>query len=280
LPFSANFIFSKPEIWLIQQIYVRKCTRDTLGYSCCANRNTLPSEQSAGACARWSSEAVAKTTTTLQCSNSILSTKPVVDSIVVRRLLNWTNARAITTLLHRTDRASRWLDARDCRPAERWRGIGPRLPRFAYTSAAVADANAAFSAQSLLGVYKLRPELCVLRRRFAIDMTHVIKHLKKKLKCAKCTWRTTKYRNTRMRSESAYIRQVADALWEGHTLLKTRLSAPLFIWMGGMTYCSPRNVFDSCVKSWQYFRTDKILLETSLYWRFDDIVRFKIEMGF
>jgi len=34
----------------------------------------------------------------------------------------------------------------------------------------------------------------------------------------------------------------------------------------GVGYCSPRNVFDSCVKSWQYFRTDKILLEQSFYW--------------
>ena len=34
---------------------------------------------------------------------------------------------------------------------------------------------------------------------------------------------------TRRRSESAYIRQVADALWEGHTLLKTGLSALPFI---------------------------------------------------
>jgi len=66
---------------------------------------------------------------------------------------------------------------------------------------------------------------------------------------------------TRRRSESAYISQVADALWEGHTLLKTGLSAPPFIWMGGMTYWSPRNVFDSWMGSWQYFRTDKILLE-------------------
>ena len=37
------------------------------------------------------------------------------------------------------------------------------------------------------------------------------------------------------------------------------------VWMGGMKYCSPRNVFDSCTKSWQYVRTDNILLETSFY---------------
>jgi len=52
-------------------------------------------------------------------------------------------------------------------------------------------------------------------------------------------------------------------------------SIPL-VWMGGMTYCSPRNVFDSCVKSWHYFRTDKILLETSFYWLSDDIVRSSV----
>jgi len=34
-----------------------------------------------------------------------------------------------------------------------------------------------------------------------------------------------------------------------------------------------RNVFDSCVKSWQYFRTHGTLLIS------DDIVRFKIEVG-
>jgi len=49
--------------------------------------------------------------------------------------------------------------------------------------------------------------------------------------------------------------------------------------MGGMTDCLPRNVFDSCVKSWHCFHTDKILLETSFYWLSDDTVRFKIEMG-
>jgi len=55
-------------------------------------------------------------------------------------------------------------------------------------------------------------------------------------------------------------------------------SVPL-IWMGRMTYCSLRNVFDSCVKSWHYFRADKILFETSFYWLCDDIFRFKIEVG-
>ena len=50
-------------------------------------------------------------------------------------------------------------------------------------------------------------------------------------------------------------------------------SVPL-VWLGGML----RNVFDSCVKSWEYFRTDNISLETSFYWLSDDIVRFKIEV--
>jgi len=54
-------------------------------------------------------------------------------------------------------------------------------------------------------------------------------------------------------------------------------SVPL-VWMGRMTYCLPRNVFDSCMKSWHYFRMDKILLETSFYRLSDDIVRFKIEV--
>jgi len=49
--------------------------------------------------------------------------------------------------------------------------------------------------------------------------------------------------------------------------------------MGGMTYCSPRNVFNSCVKSWRYFRTNKTFLERSFYWLSVDIVSFKIELG-
>jgi len=53
------------------------------------------------------------------------------------------------------------------------------------------------------------------------------------------------------------------------------VSVNLFAWYN----CSNRNIFDSCVKSWEYFRTDNILLETSLSWLSDDIVRFKIEMG-
>ena len=44
------------------------------------------------------------------------------------------------------------------------------------------------------------------------------------------------------------------------------------IWMG-------RNVFDSCMKSWEYFRTDGISLESMFHWLFDDLVRFKIEVG-
>jgi len=40
-----------------------------------------------------------------------------------------------------------------------------------------------------------------------------------------------------------------------------------------------RNVFDSCVKSWEYFRTDNISLEMSFYWLSAVVVRFKIEVG-
>jgi len=50
--------------------------------------------------------------------------------------------------------------------------------------------------------------------------------------------------------------------------------------MGRMTYSSPRNVFDCCVKSLQYFCADKILLETSFYWLSDDVVRLQIYVGF
>jgi len=42
--------------------------------------------------------------------------------------------------------------------------------------------------------------------------------------------------------------------------------APPFVWMGGMTYCSSRSVFDSCVKSWQYFRTGRSLTVRWLHW--------------
>jgi len=49
-------------------------------------------------------------------------------------------------------------------------------------------------------------------------------------------------------------------------------SLPL-VWMGGML----RNVFDSCVKSWEYFRMDNISLESLSHWLSDD--RFKIEVG-
>jgi len=38
-----------------------------------------------------------------------------------------------------------------------------------------------------------------------------------------------------------------------------------------------RNVFDSCVESWRYFRTDNILLEMSFYWLSKIIVNFNID---
>jgi len=40
-----------------------------------------------------------------------------------------------------------------------------------------------------------------------------------------------------------------------------------------------RNVFDSCVKSWQYFCTHGISLKSVSNWLSYDIVRFKIEVG-
>ena len=43
--------------------------------------------------------------------------------------------------------------------------------------------------------------------------------------------------------------------------------------------CFNRNVFDSCVKSWEYFRSDSILLETSYSWLSDDVVRLKSKWG-
>jgi len=39
-----------------------------------------------------------------------------------------------------------------------------------------------------------------------------------------------------------------------------------------------RNVFDSCVKSWQYFRTHGISLNSVSNWFSYDTVRFKIEV--
>jgi len=40
-----------------------------------------------------------------------------------------------------------------------------------------------------------------------------------------------------------------------------------------------RNVFDSCVKSWQYFRMHGISLNSVSNWLSYDIVRFKIEVA-
>jgi len=47
-------------------------------------------------------------------------------------------------------------------------------------------------------------------------------------------------------------------------------ASPL-VWMSRMTYCSPINVFDSCVKSWQYFHTDKIFLDSLFYWPYSQV---------
>jgi len=40
-----------------------------------------------------------------------------------------------------------------------------------------------------------------------------------------------------------------------------------------------RNAFDSCVKSWQYFRTHRIPLNSASNSLSYDVVRFKIELG-
>ena len=46
--------------------------------------------------------------------------------------------------------------------------------------------------------------------------------------------------------------------------------------MGKMTL---RNIFDLCVKSWQYFCMNSISLKSVLNRLYYDIVRFKIEVG-
>jgi len=40
-----------------------------------------------------------------------------------------------------------------------------------------------------------------------------------------------------------------------------------------------RNVFDSCMKSSQYFRMDYISLEMSVHWLSEDVVNFGIEVA-
>jgi len=40
-----------------------------------------------------------------------------------------------------------------------------------------------------------------------------------------------------------------------------------------------RNVFDSCMKSFQYFRMDNMSLEMSVHWLYEYVVSFKIEVG-
>jgi len=43
-------------------------------------------------------------------------------------------------------------------------------------------------------------------------------------------------------------------------------------------YFYNRNVFDSCVKNSQYFRTDNIALETFVCWLSEDVVSFEINV--
>jgi len=52
------------------------------------------------------------------------------------------------------------------------------------------------------------------------------------------------------------------------------LSPPL-VWMAYFN----RNVFNLCVESWQYFRTDNTSLEMFVYWLSKDIVSFEIKVG-
>jgi len=48
-----------------------------------------------------------------------------------------------------------------------------------------------------------------------------------------------------------------------------------------MTYCSPRIVFDSCVKTEKLtvFPYGQDILGNVVFWLSDDIVRFKVEVG-
>ena len=42
-------------------------------------------------------------------------------------------------------------------------------------------------------------------------------------------------------------------------------------------YFFNRNVFDSCVKSFQYFRTQNISLELAVHWFLEDAVKFEVD---
>jgi len=80
------------------------------------------------------------------------------------------------------------------------------------------------------------------------------------------------------KSSDFYIRQMngvklAEIMFSLFVCVSMRTQSHWFEW------AEWRIVFDSCVKSWEYFRTDNISLETSLYWLSEDIVRFKIELG-
>jgi len=72
-------------------------------------------------------------------------------------------------------------------------------------------------------------------------------------------------------------------------VIKTKYSSSIAHWVGAkfavydcrvlngeMAYSS---MIDSCVKSWQYFRTHNISLNSVSNWLSYDIVRFKIEVG-
>jgi len=57
----------------------------------------------------------------------------------------------------------------------------------------------------------------------------------------------------------------------------TEIFAPLFQWRMGLF--SHRNIFDSYVKSWEYFGTDNITLESAFRWLSEDVLKFEVYVG-
>jgi len=70
-----------------------------------------------------------------------------------------------------------------------------------------------------------------------------------------------------------------DAVWGGEWVYCMSVHVPqgegevlrAFVSIGFNGVFLNRNVFDSCVKSSQYFRMDNTLLETSVHWPSDEI---------
>ena len=127
-------------------------------------RVTLPSEQSAAACAGWSSDAVVMTTTTPHSSSiSILSTKPVVvvASIAVACYKLVTITTRLGLLQHdRADHDGMTGCARVPTSAERWREMRWRA---ASTAVAESGRSAARTARRLSVLRSLprRPTFCI-----------------------------------------------------------------------------------------------------------------------